>query len=266
MDGRKNGPHPFTVKAEEGGAIIVENMVDEFSKGLSDIFHASVVVQVVIFNIGHHGNVVSKFQKGTVAFIGFGNNIVPFAADGVPMNVIRRCSQNNGGVHAGFIKNLSQHAGGRGFSMSTGYGDAFSCHKEGRQHVGTMENGNPLLFCFQKLRIVFGNGGGNHYAPFPLHMGSVVADVNGGAPFPEICKHGGIGHVGTGNGISLFQKDFSQGTHPHAADTDKMKICIFVKIHLICSLFQPVRGPDGQCPCRHEFCQARRRHRTWSAG
>ena len=61
MNFRKNGPYPFAVKAEEGGAVIVGNMIDKFRKGAADIFHTAVMVQMIIFHIGHYGQVVFKF-------------------------------------------------------------------------------------------------------------------------------------------------------------------------------------------------------------
>lgn len=104
MNGKKNGPDPFTVQAEKCSSVIIRNMIDKFSKSFSYIFHTAIMIQMVIFDIGHYGDVIFKFQKGAVAFIGFGDDILSFTADRIPMDIISSGAQHDGRVHGGFVK------------------------------------------------------------------------------------------------------------------------------------------------------------------
>ena len=201
---RKNLTDAVAIDAEDGHPIIIGNMTDKFHKGFADIFYRAIVVQMIVFDIGDYGHVGGKFQERAIAFISLSNHVISVTEDRVSMDIVCRCTKHDGGILLGFIENLPHHSRGGGFPMSTGYRNAPAPAENGCQHIGAMENGDALLFCFHTFRIVFRNSRRNDDAIAVFHMGCFVADIDLGSLFPEILQESGVGHVRAGYGIAFF--------------------------------------------------------------
>lgn len=59
----KNAPYPWIINTYDGGAIFICNMADKFYKGLLDIFHGTIVIQMIIFDIGNYGKECGELKE-----------------------------------------------------------------------------------------------------------------------------------------------------------------------------------------------------------
>ena len=59
----KNTPYPGIINTYDGGAIFICNMADKFYKGLLDIFHGTIVIQMIIFDIGNYGKECGELKE-----------------------------------------------------------------------------------------------------------------------------------------------------------------------------------------------------------
>jgi hypothetical protein len=81
------GAYPGVVVAQYGTALVLD-LGNELGKGLLDVLLAAVMIQMIVFHVGHHSDVGMEFQEGAIAFIGFCHHIVAFPVAGVGAQVV----------------------------------------------------------------------------------------------------------------------------------------------------------------------------------
>ena len=67
----------FIVKAQNGQTIRFRQILQELPEGLQDVFHRTIMIHMVIFNIRDHSNFRQKLQKRAITFVSFGYEILP---------------------------------------------------------------------------------------------------------------------------------------------------------------------------------------------
>ena len=76
-DGRSHGANLVVFKAQDGQSLFGIEFLDEFLKSGDDVFKGVIVIHMVGINVGNDGDIRMLLEEGAVAFIGFGNDVLP---------------------------------------------------------------------------------------------------------------------------------------------------------------------------------------------
>src|SRR6266576_1367801 len=93
------------------------NPVHEIEEGLFDVTHVAVAVHMLAVNVGDDGENWRKLQKGAIAFVGFGDEVLRLPQAGVGAHGVDSSADHDGRVEAAGGENSCNHGGGRGFAM-----------------------------------------------------------------------------------------------------------------------------------------------------
>jgi len=72
-------------------------------------------------DVHHRG----KTQKGSIGFVGFGHQKTPLSQAGIGVETFEAPADEAGGIESGFGEDPGDQAGGGGFAVAAGDGDAF---------------------------------------------------------------------------------------------------------------------------------------------
>ena len=222
FDFGQNAADVFAVHTQKCFAI-KRHAVHEIDKGLVQPLHVLPVgVHVVFIDIGHHGDDGRQIQERRIAFIGFGDQILAFAQFGIRAGGGEFAADNEGRVHTGRTQNGSGQAGGGGFAVRTGNGDAVFQAHEFRQHHGARNHGNVLCQSSLHFGIIGLDGGGryHHFGTFDVFRR--VAGKHAHAQIAQMLGHGALALIRARHLETQIVQHFGNAAHAGTADTDKM--------------------------------------------
>ena len=144
-DLRHNVAHHRIIGTENGRAI-KRHAVQKIDKGLFQPAKVmSIGFHVVSINIGDHRHHGQQVQKGCVRFIGLHNDVVARAELGVGTGAVEAAANHKGRVQSAFGQHACHEAGGGGFPMGAGDGNAlFEAHQFRQHHRAGHHRDAPL--------------------------------------------------------------------------------------------------------------------------
>ena len=208
---------------------IKRNPLHEFEEGGFHVFHVAVAIHVFAIEIGDHGENGRKLEKGAVALIGLGNQVLRFAQTGVRTQRIHPAADHHGWIKPTGGQHGGNHGGGRGLAMHAGHRDAvFEPHELG-QHLGSLDDGYLALPRLHHFRVLLVDGGAGHHHPGAHHVAGRMALKNRRAKAAQAVGNAGTAQVGAGNGIAQGQQNFRYAAHPNAPNANEMNALCFCK-------------------------------------
>ena len=179
---------------------------------------------MVGINIRHDSNIRILFEKRTVAFIGFCNNIFSFAQNGVAVQIIDFTANNQCRVCTAFFKHLPQHRRCGRLAVRTGYGNALSPAHDMYQRIRPVDNRNMPAACFHDFRIGVPDSRRHDYYLGILQIFCTLPNANTRSFFYKpVCNHRLL-NIRTGNMVSFFYKNIGNGPHACTGYAYKMNI------------------------------------------
>ena len=115
-----------------------------------------VVLQVIGFHIGNHGNVRAVAQERVIAFAGLGHKIPAAAKAGVALERGDYAPDQGGGVKTSSFKKQGDHRRGGRLAMGSGYGDAVMAVNQGSQQLGAVPDRDAPPAGLLQLAVVRG--------------------------------------------------------------------------------------------------------------
>ena len=100
------------------------HLVQKLGKGLDNILHSAIMIQMVILYIGYNAYIRIIFQESAVTFISLRYQIITFAQSGIAAQIIYLAANDNARRYSLVIQSYPQHGGSCGFAMSTCYSNA----------------------------------------------------------------------------------------------------------------------------------------------
>ncbi|MNC27069.1 hypothetical protein D3C75_752290 [compost metagenome] len=116
--------------------------------GLQTAEIASVILQVIRFNIRHDPQPRMVLQEGAVALIRFGYNVLPLSRLGVRADIHNFPADNIRGVNSAILHNQRDHGGGGRFAVCTGNRYTLALIEQPGKHLRAVQHRNvePLRF------------------------------------------------------------------------------------------------------------------------
>ena len=149
--------------------------MQKVDKGLFQLVEiAAIGAHVIGINIGHHGNHRLQMQEAGVTFIRFSNQIAAAAQLGITAGGINSATNHKGRVKIGCSKDSGQQAGGGGFAVSTGHGNAVPVAHQLSQHLGARNHRNAAFQRTCDLRVFLVDGTGNYQHVRLFHIGCLM--------------------------------------------------------------------------------------------
>ena len=220
----QNRADVFAVNTQKGFAV-EGHTVDEIDKRLMQFFDAVPVgIHMVFVDIGNDGHNRCQVQKGCIRLVGFGNDVFAFAQAGVSACGVEFAADNESRVKSCRAEDGGGQAGGRGFAVRAGNGDAVTEAHQLRQHQGARNNGNLLLQRSDNFGIFFFDGGRGNDDIRTVNVFGGMAGINLNAQAAQMLGSGISRLIRTGNFKAQIVQDFGDAAHADAADTDKMDV------------------------------------------
>lgn len=208
---------------ETGGDGAVEgHLVHELDEAVFHVGHVAVAVHVLAVEVGDDGEDGGEFKEAAVALVGFGDEVVGVAAAGVGVEEVDAAADDDGGVEVSGGEDGRDHAGGRGFAVHAGDGDAVLEAHEFGEHLRAGDDGDFAEEGFGDFGIVGGDGGGGDDDVGGADLLGAVAFKDGCAQRLQAVGHGGAAQVGAGDGVAEREQDLRDAAHADAADTDEV--------------------------------------------
>ena len=181
------------------------------------------MVHVVIFHIGDHGNVGMQLQKGAVALVCLGHQILALAQLGIGAQVRHFAAHDDGRRNPGIVQRHAQHGGSGGLAMRPCHGNALIFVHQRRIDIRAVQAGDAQVTGSQHLRVVMGDGRGHHDGICPADiLGLLAAQGDLRSQFDQILDYAAIFPVRAGDLIAQLTHNLGQGAHACPADAYEM--------------------------------------------
>ena len=218
------------VVAADQGEAVKRQAVDEAHKGVAQVVHVLVVVQVVVVDIGDHGDGGLQLQEAGEGLAGLGHEVVALAQAGVAAaQGVQHAADDDGGVQAALGQHQRGHAGGGGLAVGAGDADPVLQAHQLVEHLGARDHRDLAAAGLHQLRVGLRHGIGNDHALGRAHVGGGVPHVDGGAQAPEALHRVAVGPVGTRHGIAQGQQHLGDAAHARASDPHEVELHQFVE-------------------------------------
>ncbi|MNU98277.1 hypothetical protein D3C71_883820 [compost metagenome] len=134
LDLRQDFAHDRIVQAHHRQTV-ERQVVQELDEGFLQLVEVTVVGRHVVgVDVGDHGHQRLQVQEAGVAFVGFGDQVTAGAELGIGARGIQTATDDERRVQATGSEHRSDQAGGGGFAVGTGDGDAVAVAHQLSQH------------------------------------------------------------------------------------------------------------------------------------
>ncbi len=221
MNARQQAAQDRIVVAGNDHAV-ERDTLHELQEGAADVAHVAVAVHVLAVDVGDDREDRRELQKGPVAFVGFGDQVLRLAEAGVGAHGVHAPADDDSRVETAGREDRRDHRSRRRLAVHAGDGNAVLEAHQFRQHFGARDYWNVQAAGFRDLGIVNRNGGtGDNYVD--------SGDIRRSVPFESRCTHrcqalgdGRAFQVGAGDLVAKVQQDLGNTAHADATDADEM--------------------------------------------
>src|SRR3974390_1575941 len=138
---------------------VERHVVEEFNEGTLDVGQVAVAVHVFAVDVGDDGKDRPELEKGAVAFVGFGDEILGLADAGVGTHGVHATADDHGGGGASGSEDGGYHRGRGGLAVHSGDGDAVLQPHQFGHHLGAWNHGNVIGMGGSDFGVVACDGG-----------------------------------------------------------------------------------------------------------
>ena len=210
---------------DAGGDRAVErHAVHEVEKGALHVGHVAVAVHVLAIEIGDDGEDGRELEKGAVALVGLGNQILRGAETGVRAERVDAAADDDGGIEAAGREHAGHHRGGGGLAVHAGDGDAVLEPHEFGQHLRALDDGNLARVGFDDFRIGGADRGAGDDHGGSGDVAGLVAFVDGGAQLRQAIGDRTAAQIGAGDLHAEVEQDLGDAAHADAADANEVRV------------------------------------------
>ncbi len=177
-------------------------LVDELDKVCLDFIEIAIKVEMVGVDIGDYGDNRRQLEEGAVRFVCLGHQKFSLSQFGVGPKSVETAADHRRRIDAAMDQNGGDHAGGGGFAVRTGDGDAvLHAHQLG-QHFRPRDNRYQPPVRFENLRVsgAHGSGGDHHIGVADVFRPVPIGDIS--PQFDQPAGHLRLAQVRTGDLIT----------------------------------------------------------------
>ncbi len=213
------------------GVVVVQDhrpvegdLVGELPEGLDQVLHPPVEFQVVVLDVGHHGDAGEQPQEAAVRLVGLGDQVARGAQLGAAALDLQPAADHVGGVEAGLGQYRGQHGGGGGLAVRAGDGQGeLHAHQLG-QHLGARDDRQLVPQRRQDLDVVLGDGAGVDQRLGVPDVGGGVADGDAHAQGAQAAHGVVLGDIRAADLEAHVQQHLGDAGHARAADAGEVDL------------------------------------------
>jgi hypothetical protein len=211
LEARDDRLHLGMVDAKDSGAV-EGDVLDELDEGVLHRIEASVMVEMLRIDIGHHRDLPVEAEEASVALVGLHHHPVRASEPGVGAVGVDDAAVDDGGVDSAGVEHGRDHRGGRGLAVRSGDRDGgLEAHQLG-EHLGALDHGDPAFERALDFRVAALDRGRDHHHRRVPDVFVGVADHHLDALLSEALDDIAFGDVGA---LHLVAEDVH-----HLGDTD----------------------------------------------
>ena len=203
-------------------------------EGELQLAHAAVVIQMVVVDVQHNGQIGGQLEEGLGELAGLDHDIVALAGLAVAIDEGQFAADDSGGVAACQFQRGGDHGSGGGLAVSAGDADALLVQAAhiAQQHAA-LDGGDAVGGSGTQLHVVLGDGRGIHHHVHTDDVVGAVAQADLHAHLPLVADDAAIQHIAAGDLVALGRKDLDQRIHAAAAAADEVDLFYIVQQMLV---------------------------------
>ena len=202
----------------------LDNSARVIEKRRLQLLDSAVVIEMIGFDIGNHGDSRRVMVKRAAVLIGLENQPGVRAA--------RRVAGQIGGFAAQHIADIAprgaggdrQHRRGRGLAVRAADGDHLPPGRDLREQLGAGRNRYGGVDRRRDLGVRFSDGDGANHAIRPRNVPRIVPNADLRAALAQRLENRRVRPVAAADGQPVVEQDVRQGAHVNAADTDEVRM------------------------------------------
>ena len=210
--------------------------------------HAAVVIQMVIVDVQHNGQVRGQFQEGLGKFTGLNYDIVALASLAVAIDQRKLAADDGRRVAACQLQRSGDHGSGGGFSVSAGDADAlFVQAAHVTQQNAALDGGDAVGGSGIQLHVIFGNGGRVDHHVGADHIIGAVTQADLDTHLTLVADDTAIQHIAAGDLVAFCGKDLDERIHAAAAAADEVDLFYIVQqVLVVIGVHEHIRQPPNK--------------------
>ena len=237
----------FVFKAEHCRPVRI-HLLDELTECRDDLLHRSIVIHVVVLDVGHHSDMRAQLEEGAVALVRLRDEVAARAELRIRPEVGHLTADDDGRRYADAVKSHADHRGRRRLAVRARDSDAVVLVDECRVDVRTMELWDAQIPRRNHLGVIVRDRRGDDdgiCAAHVLRMLTIRPHMR--TKTGKLADERRVARVRAGYRVAELEEDLGQGAHPRPADSDKMNLLNplqFLEQRIHPSLF-PIRSASA---------------------
>ena len=147
------------IDAQHAGPV-KRNLLQKLGEGVAQGIQVGIKIDVLVIDVGHHGDGGRQVQEGAVAFVGLGHQMFSRPQDGVGAHGLDLPADDDRGIQSAGGQDRRHQAGGGGLAVGAGHGDAVLEPHQFGQHFRPADDGNPPAARGGHFAVGLGDGRG----------------------------------------------------------------------------------------------------------
>ena len=202
----------------------------EALEGELQLTHAAVVVQMIVVDVQHNGQVGGQFEEGLGILAGLDDDVIALTGLAVAVDEGQLAADDRRRVPARQLQHCGDHAGGRRLAVGAGDADAVLVQAADiAQQDAALHGGDAVGIGGVQLHVVLRDGGRVDHEVGADDVVGVMAQRDLHAHLPLVADDAAIQHITAGDDISLGVQDLDQRVHAAAAAADEVDLLHIIK-------------------------------------
>ena len=192
-------------------------------EGKLQFAHAAVVIQMVVVDVQHDGEVGGQLQEGLGELAGLDDDVIALAGLAVAVDEGQLAADDRRGIAACQLQSSGDHGGGRGLAMGTGDADALLVQTAHiAQQDAALHRRDAVGGCRIQLHIVLCDGGRVDHQVCTDDIIGAVAQRDLDTHLPLGADDTAVQHIAARNVVALCGEDLDERIHTAAAAADEV--------------------------------------------
>ena len=217
-------------------------------EGELQLAHAAVVIQMVVVDVQHNGQVRGQFQEGLGKFTGLNYDIVALASLAVAIDQRKLAADDGRRVAACQLQRSGNHGSGGGFAMGAGDADALLVQAAHiTQQNAALDGGDAVGGSGIQFHVIFGNGGRVDHHVGADHIIGAVTQADLDTHLTLVADDAAIQHIAAGDLVAFCSKDLDERIHAAAAAADEVDLFYIVQqVLVVIGVHEHIRQPPNK--------------------
>ena len=217
-------------------------------EGKLQFAHAAVVIQMVVVDVQHNGQIGGQLEEGLGELAGLNYDIVALASLAVAIDQRKLAADDGRRVAACQLQRSGNHGSGGGFAMGAGDADALLVQAAHiTQQNAALDGGDAVGGSGIQFHVIFGNGGRVDHHVGADHIIGAVTQADLDTHLTLVADDAAIQHIAAGDLVAFCGKDLDERIHAAAAAADEVDLFYIVQqVLVVIGVHEHIRQPPNK--------------------